>query len=70
MKSFDLAIAQLYSLPTAARVEIVTYIEQKYAATRMDRIRALEETSACLNEEEGEILSRSIRACCERVDDE
>lgn len=69
MRSFDLAIAHLYSLPASAQIEIIAYIEQKHSATRRERLRILDETVGSLDAEEAEAFTRSVQECCERVDD-
>lgn len=70
MTRFDLVIAQIHSLPPEAQSEVIAFIEQKHAATRVARLRALDETAGCLSGEDASNLDRSIREAYERIDDQ
>jgi len=44
MRSFELAVAQMRSLPPASQVEVMDYIHKLHAATRTERLEAIQKT--------------------------
>jgi hypothetical protein len=65
----DAAINSLRELPAAMQEEAFIYIERLHVATPEQRVAALRQTAGCLADDEVERFEKTIRECCEQVDE-
>lgn len=69
MSAFELAVAKLKGLPASSQVEVVDYIDQLHAATRKERLEALQRTAGCFTKEEALALEKAIEESYEKFDE-
>ena len=69
MKSFELAIAHLRSLPPPAQVQAVDFIERLRVASLEERRESLRRSAGTMSKEEADAFEQAIHESCERVDE-